>query len=332
MVEAAGTRHLENALSVGFPKLTERIAAGFVLFCWSWRERGGIEMPDLVASLSLILAIGVPLVVFASRNWIASWISKRVQHGFDVRIENIRADLRTSEERLKSDLREKEAEITSLRTSIFSGSAARQTLLDKRRFDAVEKIWTAVNDSTQLKLLSATMSGLKYEAIAKKSNDPRMQQFITLIGTGAPDPKSLKNIARDERPFVPEIVWAYYSAYSTILTFNLMRFETLKIGIGDPQKFLSADSIKNVLKAALPHQAQFIDEQDAGAYYYLLDELEAKLLGELRKILDGKEADQAAAQWATELTRFLNKANAEQAAANNNADALAEELGVSRNQ
>lgn len=268
--------------------------------------------PNWVALLSLAVAFGLPLTLFAFRNWIVAWISKSVQHGFDIKIENIRANLRTNEEQVKSDLREKEAEITSLRANIFSGSVTRQTLIDKRRFEAVEKIWTAISDSAQLKLLSVTMASLNYDVIAKDINNPKMQQFISVIGSQAPDPKTLKNIARDERPFVSEIVWAYYSAYISVLYFNFVRFNTLKIGIEDPQRLLKSDNIKNILKTALPHQAQFIDEQDAGAYYYLLDELEANLLSELRKILDGKEADQAATQRAREIMRVIKDANVQQ--------------------
>jgi hypothetical protein len=165
-----------------------------------------------IALLSLALTIGVPIVLFALRNFIVAWISKRVQYGFDTKIEELRTRLRTSEEQFKSDLREREAEITALRNNILSGSAGRQTLLDKRRFDAVEKIWTAVNDLAQLKGLSATMAIVNYDAVAKEAQNPKMQQFLAVIETTAPDPQKLKNIARDERPFVPEIAWAYFSA------------------------------------------------------------------------------------------------------------------------
>ena len=58
----------------------------------------------------------------------------------------------------------------------------------------------------------------------------------------------LKNIARDERPFVPEIAWAYFSAYTTVLYFSLLRLETLKSGMEDPQKLVNAEHVKMVLK------------------------------------------------------------------------------------
>ncbi|MGB7973802.1 MAG: hypothetical protein WCF81_05515 [Roseiarcus sp.] len=63
------------------------------------------------------------------------------------------------------------------------------------------------------------------------------------------------------------------------------------------------------MKAALPHQAEFIDQQDAGAYYYLLEDIEARLLTELRQILDGKEADQSTVERARKISGAIKEAN-----------------------
>jgi hypothetical protein len=51
----------------------------------------------------------------------------------------------------------------------------------------------------------------------------------------------------------------------------------------------------------------FIDENDPGAYHYLLDEIEGYLLAELRKILAGEEVDQAAAARAKEIMQAIKQ-------------------------
>ena len=259
--------------------------------------------------LNIGLIILLPVVLFAFKNWIVARITKGVQHDFDVKLETIRATLSTNEEKFKSDLRDKETEIATLRNTVLSGSTSRQTLLDKRRFEAVEKIWTAVNDLLPLKNLYAMTADLNYNAIAGKTHDPSIQQFLDMIDNFGPGQQSLRNIARDERPFVPEITWAYFNAFCSLLTFNSARFKALKLGLGESQKLINMEYIKNILKAALPHQTQFIDEQDPGAYYYLLEEIEDKLLSELRKILDGKEADQSSVARAKEILRATKEAN-----------------------
>ena len=62
---------------------------------------------------------------------------------------------------------------------------------------------------------------LNYGAVAKETRNPKMQQFLEMVEAVGPDVKELKNVARDERPFVPELTWAYYSAFSTVLHFSL---------------------------------------------------------------------------------------------------------------
>jgi hypothetical protein len=269
--------------------------------------------------ISLGLIILASAALLASKNWIIARITKGVQHGFDVKLEEIRTTLRNNEEQFRSGLRAKETEIDALRNNVLSGSASRQTLLDKRRFEAVGKIWTAVNDLAPLKNLHQMTVHLNYDAIAKQVRDPKIQQFLSTLDTTGSHPQNWKNVARDERPFVPEITWAYFAAYTTLLTFNLVRYKTLKLGIEEPQNFFNTENVKNILKAVLPHRTKFIDgEQDPGAYYYLIEEIETTLLNELRRILDGKEASIASAEQGKEILSLIKRIDDAQAKDNIN--------------
>jgi len=258
--------------------------------------------------LAILISVGVPVAIFVARNWLVAWISNSVQHRFNVEIEELRAELRKNEESFKSDLRDKEAEISTLRTNILSGSAGRQALLDKRRFEAVEKVWANVNDLTQLKIFASWMAVLNYKAIAREVRDPRMQQVLQIIGSVAPDIGQIKNVARDERPFLPELAWAYFTAYRIILYGVHGRFMILRSGTEKPEEMLSKEGMQKILKAALPHQSKFIDANEPEQYHDLLEEIESYLLVELRKTLDGKEADQAAAVRAKEIIDEVNHA------------------------
>jgi hypothetical protein len=59
--------------------------------------------------------------LFLGRHWILARIEKGLQHGFDRRLEELRGELRVSEERLKSTLRDRESEITLLRNTVLTG-------------------------------------------------------------------------------------------------------------------------------------------------------------------------------------------------------------------
>ena len=103
----------------------------------------------------------------------------------------------------KSDLRTKEAEISALREAVLSGRANRQALLDKRRLEAVEKIWATVIALGPAKAISATMSIIKYDAVAKDIlKNPKLRQIIesVLPSTGDHSDEIAKTMK--EQPFV----------------------------------------------------------------------------------------------------------------------------------
>jgi hypothetical protein len=209
-------------------------------------------------------------------------------------------------------LRDRESEIAILRNAVLAGSASRQALLDKRRFEAVERIWKAVNDMARLKGLSSMMAIMKVKEVAKEVSNPKMQQVLSMIGANAPDIADLNNnIARDERPFLPDLAWAYFSAYSTILYGNFLVYQILKAGVEDFEKYVKRDGSKGILKAALPHQTKWIDENQPETYHYLLDELENNLLLELKKILDGVEVDATEIAKAQKILNAVNQAAGE---------------------
>jgi hypothetical protein len=270
-----------------------------------------VTFADWVPWISLAVSAGTPLAIFVGRNWLKARIEKGVQYHFDRQLEEIRAEFRSSEERLKSSLRDRESEIATLRSTVLAGSAGRQALLDKRRFEAVERVWTAVNDMARLKSLSSFMALLNVKEVSKRASDPKIQQFLSMMGSGTPEIGEIKNVARDERPFLPELAWAYYSAYSTILFGNLALYKVLQVGMDEPEKVLTREGTKKILTAVLPHQTQWIDTNEPERYHYLLDELEEKLLGELRKILDGAEADQAATERAHNILNTVNMVDLE---------------------
>ena len=66
---------------------------------------------------------------------------------------------------------------------------------------------------------------------------------------------------------------------------------------------LDTDAVTKLIKVALPHQTEYIKKFDSGAFHYLLDELESRLLEELRKMLQGGESDKASVEQAAAILK-----------------------------
>lgn len=247
-----------------------------------------VVLVGLIAAAPYVFIV----VAYFGRLWFVERIKRGVQHQFDEKIEELRSTLRTSEEQFKARLQSKESEISSLRTWVLGGAANRQALLDKRRFDAVERVWTTVIDMAPLKHVARIMMSIDFKESVKHAGRPELQKFLDALGGDTADPSKLKpNAARYEQPYLTEPAWAYFLAYKAILIASVSRYIALKVGGPGIDEYMTNEPTKKVLKAALPNAGQFIDENEPELYYLLLDEIEAALLSELRRVLDGKHVD-----------------------------------------
>ena len=271
-----------------------------------------MTMRDLLEWIPTIISTLAAIGIFVSRTWLQSTIERSVQHTFDQKIENVRTDLRLSEERVKSEIRLKEAEISALRDGVLSGRGQRQALLDRRRLDAVERIWTRVSTGlTAYKAIASMASILDSDTTTKRSlNEPNIRKAVELMISHIPEDDATKSNMSAERIFVSPLAWAHFSAYQLILYMAYHRAKLWTLGISDPTKLLNLGALRAALRAALPHQSEYIDGQPISSYDYLLDELEECILKELRSILKGREYDQAEIARAGEIMAEVNRMQA----------------------
>ncbi len=249
--------------------------------------------------------------LWLGRELISTRLTKSVQHEFDKKIEAVKATLRESEERFKAQLREKEAEISALRSGALTVLASRQAALDKRRLEAVDQLWTSINALTPARAIAANLAVIKFEFAAKQAeHDPKLRQFFELIGQGF-DMKSIDlSGAAKARPFLSPMVWAVYSAILAIVIHSVLRLQILKGGLGTTD-FADHKAIEKLVVAALPHYSEYLEKHGPSVYYYVLEALDEKLITEIQIMLSGTEADKSSLQQAAEIIRQANALQSE---------------------
>lgn len=253
------------------------------------------------SSVGLIAALAWLL-----RSIIETRLRASVQHEFNEKLESFRADLRQSEEGFKADLRAKENQIEALRSGALSGLVSRQTVLDKRRMEAIEQLWGAIEKLAPLKMPASMMACVKYEwASERAAQDQKVRKFFETIANTCPPEKFPKTDAHRSRPFVSDLAWALFSAYLAILGGSIGKLQILKNGL--PRDILKADHVTAATKAALPTYSAYIDKYGDAGCYQLLDILEAELLKELRRILAGEESDKASVEQASKIMQAVAK-------------------------
>jgi hypothetical protein len=262
-----------------------------------------------IAAIGLYLASGVAL--FVGRNWIKAELERGVQFRFDTQIEKLRAELHKSEETFRSDLRLKESELSALRDGVLSGRAQRQATLDKRKLEAVERTWVVVGNIGRHKMVSGFLSVLKLEVVAKEAaQSPKMQEaFRILAPQEVPDGADPAYSVHSERPFLSPLAWAFYAAYQAVIFHAVFYAKVMALGIPDPGTLLKEDYVQNLLKSALPHYSDYIDQFGVSGFHNLLEELESRLLVELQRMLEGEETDTQNLQQAANILEQVKKVN-----------------------
>lgn len=265
---------------------------------------------------ALTTTSALAIIVWLAREAITARLTKSVQHEFDRKLAVIRSDLTASEERLKATLREREAEISALRSGALSSLASRQAATDKRRLEAVDQLWEAFNSYSKARAIATTMSVVNFEEMAKATeNNAKARQLFETIGGGFDHASIDYDSANKARPFVSAMVWAVFKAYSAVVMNSVMQWHILKTGLG-AVKFANHELIKNLIVAVLPHYEEYLGKVGAQGYFYALQELEDRLIKELQEMLVGTVHDKAALERAAEIIRHANALQAAQTETN----------------
>jgi hypothetical protein len=260
--------------------------------------------------LVLGLLVSYPFAILGLRSWVTAAVTRKVQHGYDQKLEQLRTELRLSEERTKAELRAKEQEVAALRDGAIGARAGRRALLDRRRLEGVDRLWGSVHELGAFKAISMFMSVLNFDEAAKRAaKDENFRNVIKTMGGDALQLKTIPRGADTERPFVSPLSWALYSAYRAVLGTAFARMKILEIGVDEPQKLLNENVLRDMLIAVLPEREDGIKAMPIGRAHDLLDEIEAKLLDELKRMLAGEEDDEETIKRAAKISQLAAEAS-----------------------
>lgn len=229
----------------------------------------------IVTNLGITGFIG--FVLYLARKAIITRLTKGIQHEYDEKIEL-----------LKDDLRAKGEQIQSLRSGALTSLVHRQQILYERQVQAVEELWGGIVKQGYAKNISSMMALFDIEVVEKEATqNVKMREALTLLEK-AYTPAKIEPLGVEKiRPFVSPLAWAYYSAYTAIVSYAVGQLKLLQNGL--ETKFLKTEEVTTLVKVVLPHQTEYIEKYGTGSFYYLLDEIENLLLKEIENTLKGEQ-------------------------------------------
>lgn len=247
---------------------------------------------DWLSICAMVVSIGTPFVAFVMRSSIASYIDQKTRTTFEKQLENLRSDLRRSEDSFRSELQSKERHFSTLVESTLSARATRSDKVAGRKIEALESIWMKFHELSSLKFASTIYQTFKVEALEKEAlRNVNLRKMLEQMLQ-----QDLAEVAKNgrvsfERIYVPDIINAIHSAYFSILFTISLHLKTISFGMEDAGKLFNWDKIKQTVLAILPHQKEFLEKYGESGLPYLLEDIERLMLQEVRAALDGKLDD-----------------------------------------
>lgn len=246
-----------------------------------------MDLTEFVAWIpSIGIATAISILTYVFRNWFIVRITSSVKHEYNAKLEVVKSELKATEQELLFKLKVRDGELQALKSGALSNMSQRQAVLYEKQVEAVERIWFVISLTSTLKIIPAMLSSFKMDEVSKAiSTNPNLQEMFKMMGNNVDNEKIKEMNANASRPFVSALVWAYFSAYQTIVFHYIAQLKLLEMGM--ELKFVKTEDMIELIKRLLPHQAEYIDKFGPDAAFYLLDEVETKLLNEIDNMLKG---------------------------------------------
>lgn len=239
-----------------------------------------MDLGWIVASSGIVGAAVGALLWRGAQSGLIAVVEKSVAAKFDKDLEAVRSDLRT-----------KEAAIAALQSAALSGRAGRQSMMDKRRIEAIEILWGDVIILNAFLWPTKMTEHLKLDAIASQMDkEPNLKQFMDIMGGGDLTDKLRELKGEAVRMFLPSEVWSLFSAYQGLLIYCYMRIKASSFGVG--KNMFKEDEILNDIKKVLPHFSQYLDEYGLAGAAGLARNLRDLVLDSLKVTIKNLSSDQ----------------------------------------
>lgn len=255
----------------------------------------------LLSSMGTTAAAGA--ILFLSKNWLITRLTKSIQHEYDKKFAEI-----------ESRLRVREAEISDIRQAAISNAMISQNALDERRLKAIDDLWRGVLEARKYELASEFMSHLKIEEVSKGINEPNAKEFVDAVAKMSGVDKVLDDAedrkrAQLSRPWIGQEIWVVYSAYTSLVYYPILVFKALQTGGKDPLKFIKTDNIYQETKKALPNLDVDWDNLHYAVIPRMLELLKDRLLMEIECVVSGEVADKEIHDRIASMSRNIEKMN-----------------------
>ena len=184
--------------------------------------------------IGVVGVAGIGAVIAGIGFLVKNWVIKAISYQYDTKLENLKSELRLSQETFLENIRADRANRESIRASTLANFSAAQQAAYKRRIEAVDVLWKAVLQSRtetpeMAYIYIVDAIGYKEEFFGPNLKDPlKSIDYVKALGSS----QSNSDQVTEVRPFIGEELYSLFfvlpSNFGKIFEYYMSQLSTGK--------------------------------------------------------------------------------------------------------
>ena len=255
-------------------------------------------------TVALLKGIGIGAAVMAGIGFLVkNWVIKAISYQYDTKLENLKSELRLSQETFLENIRADRANRESIRAVTLANFSAAQQTAYKRRIEAVDVLWKAVLQSRTATPEMAyihivDMIGYKEELFGSNLKDPlKSINYVEALKSS----RSNFDQVEKERPFISEELYSLFFVFRAILGRSLST-TCHSYQQGKLQLWFREHGTIELLKQVLTEDEwDEFSKKKSSQLQWFCQRLESKISVAIARLLSGEESATATAEYTSKL-------------------------------
>ena len=259
-------------------------------------------------TVALLKGIGIGAAVMAGIGagigfLVKNWVIKAISYQYDTKLENLKSELRLSQETFLENMRADRANRESIRAATLANFSVAQQTAYKRRIEAVDVLWKAVLQSRTATpemayIYLVDVIGYKEEFFGSNLKDPL--KSIDYVKAFKSSQSNFDQVEK-ERPFISEELYSLFSVFRAILVRSLTT-TCHSYQQGKLQLWFREHGTIELLKQVLTEDEwdEFSKKKSCQLQWFC-QRLESKISVAIARLLSGEESATATTEYTSKL-------------------------------
>ena len=260
-----------------------------------WWRRG--ELLNYLLDLFLNSMGTVVVLTFAGyllRETLAKYFSKSVEHRFEKKLEDAKAEIRAKERIIDAQFSAKEKELNHITEFLSSLRRERNSLLQAKRIQAAELVLRACNVYAQLSMAAEMMKILNVDEISKNPEDAKIKQVFQVIVSSLKIDEKLAAVSELDHVlpmlYLNARAHSCFDAHKTVTMHAVALMQCMSMGVDTKNMFVK-DALRKQVEKIAPATKEGFDKYGESYAYYSLPYLYDETVKALRDVVNGVEQD-----------------------------------------